>query len=160
MDIKSAAETTRSDLLNMRDSLAAELDRIRNHAQVICDLHWESVREEANRRTPRFITRIRVTTGSLQCQWLRAGGKPPSEPGGKILATLVPKGTSRFNPRYKKSVFNSADPWEREIIDETENNYAMLRERYMAISKMKNDLAKTIELTKKSFERVGVPWDQ
>lgn len=67
MDIKSSAETTRSDLFCMRDSLSAELDRIRNHAQIICDLHWESVQEEADRRAPRFITRIRVTTGSLQC---------------------------------------------------------------------------------------------
>ncbi|MGP9509322.1 MULTISPECIES: conjugative transfer protein MobI(A/C) [unclassified Halomonas] len=160
MDIIKSAEKTHSELYSMRDSLAAELDRIRNHAQIICDLHWENVREEAGRRAPRFITRIRVTTGSLQCQWLRAGGKPPSEPGGRIMATLVPKGTSRFNPRYKQSAFNSAEPWEREIIDETEINYAMLRERYMAISKIKNDLDKTIGLTKKSFERIGFLWDQ
>lgn len=160
MDIKPFFETTRLELFSIRDSLAAELDSIRNHAQIICDLHWENIREESNQRVPRFITRIRVTTGSLQCQWLRAGGRPPIEPGGRIMATLVPKGTGRFNPKYKTSAFNSAEPWEREIIDETEINYALLRERYMVISKMKNDLEKSVTLAKKSFERVGFQWDK
>lgn len=160
MELKTTHEQTRADLLATDNALEGELARIRHHAQIICDLHWENIKEEANRRVPRFITRVRATTGSLQCHWLRAGGRPPTQSGGKIQAVHVPKGTGRFNPRYKQSAFNSAEPWEREIIDETENNYAILRERYMVISKMKNDLDRAITLAMKSFDRVGIPWDQ
>lgn len=158
MELQSVSQKTQSELQAVRDFLNAELDRIYQHAKIICDLHWENISEESGDRSPHYITRVRLSAGSLQCHWLRAGSRPPSKPGGIIQAVYIPKGTARFNPRYKSSAFNKADPWEREIIDETEHNYAMLRERYMIISKMKNDLLKTMVLAQKSYERAGIPW--
>jgi len=158
MPLQEIASMSMTGMQAILSELDAELERTYLHAKMICDMHWENMLEEADDRTPRFITRVRPYKGSLQCIWMRAGSRPPSKKGGQIKATHVPKGTGRNNPNYKSSAFNKAEPWERELIDETEANYALLRERYMKLSNVRNEIHKTNALAHKAFGRVGILW--
>lgn len=157
MTVSLLAEKSLGRAFSFEESIAEELLAIEQHAKVICDLHWQSLEEERDGRTFRFITRIRTDRGLLQCHWLYAGTK--AQKGKPLMAKHVPKGTARFNPNYKMSVFNKAEPWERDIIFETEKNYSLLRERHMKLIKIRDEFRRYKNITKESYERVGIPWE-
>ncbi|MGP9796995.1 conjugative transfer protein MobI(A/C) [Halomonas sp. 86] len=158
VDLEVHARLSCVSLERVKAELESELVRIQEHAQMICDLHWENLDDEKRDRSFKYITRIRTSKGSLQCQWMKAGSRPPAE-GRKFQATYIRKGTARNNPRYKTSAFNKAEQWEREIIDETENNYALLRERYALVCRCIAEIDKITSLAGQAFERVGIPWE-
>lgn len=156
----NVAETAKNSMAHLPEILMIidkEMHGVVSQAQAICDLHWQSITEERGDRSIRYITRIQGDGGVLQCQWLLSGTKPLGT--GKIMAKLVPKGTARFNPRYKASSFNKAEPWEYEIITETEENYARLRERHMQLVKIRADFLRYVKNTKDSYERLGILWN-
>lgn len=125
------------------------------HARMICDLHWENMRDEQEARgEPALLhTRARVINGSLQAVWMKASG--PVKLGNKekrYIAREIPKGTGRESPKYTKRIYTGLSAWERELVEYTEGHYEKQRERALITAKWRRLLKRHRQLVEDSYE--------
>lgn len=85
-------------------------------------------------------TRVVFKDGTLSIQWLRnryvkqGEGKP-----SKVYSTYIKKGAG-FS--YSMSLFKREPLWVRELVEATEEDYTVLRERAASLTKLRTELRK------------------
>lgn len=161
--VASASEVLLTDLSSSSFEVLEALERsveqeflhAAAHARMICDLHWENMREEQEiRGEPALLhTRVRVINNSLQAVWMKASGPVNlGEKGKRYIAKEIAKGTGRESPKYTKRIFTGLSAWERELVEYTEGHYEVQRDRALIASRMRRLLKRNRQLLDSCYE--------
>lgn len=122
------------------NSLDAALAQIIVEAQIEADLYWSVVKSSRDDYTGwdsfcRIGTRITVKGGSFSAEWYRNRYAPnPGGPAKIVYSTYLRKGKGYS---YPMSIFSREPDWVQTQVAATEAQYAKLRERAAALTKIR-----------------------
>lgn len=131
-----------------RDILTAEARQCCAHYHLA---HKDSRSLESKEGRGFFGTRVRRVDGSLSMIWYR-NRIVNTKQGPKTYSNHLKKGQGF---RYPKSAFRGAKKWEMEIIEATEDRYALIRERWSYLTVILRELSKLRRSLKK--QKDGLP---
>ena len=141
-------EANKSTIDALIPTIENEILRLMIEARKQCDSFWCANKAARDEKLQwRMGTRVRFYKGSLLLEWYKNRFVPGEDPSKKeVLSTFIPKGAGNsFNIEGLKKLCLS--DWEREVVEETEKEYATIRARYNHLSKMKRYLMMYKKLT-------------
>ena len=146
--------TNNRTIETMAANINNEVLRLMIEARKQCDSFWyanEAARDE--KLQWRMGTRVRIYKGALLLEWYKNRFAPGEKPGKKgVYSTFIPKGAGNSHNIQKLKDLCLSD-WEKEVVEDTEKEYALIRARYNHLSKMKRYLIMYKKLTEIELAR-------
>ncbi len=143
LSLEECNEASDQNRAAIQRALHTELLVVTTHARKLADSFWamnHAMREENDPELQGYFgTRARLRDNTLSIDWYRnyfirdkvTGKKRP-------ISKHIAKGEGF---RYSKRSFKGAKEWEQEVIEEVEDQYAMLRKRAHLLRTMRRALA-------------------
>jgi hypothetical protein len=137
-------QESRMFVQSIREQIQREIRIIALQGQKIADAYWEGVKavresEGPDKAKTYLGTRVFLQKDSVSFQWFRQRPNPNPDKGGKKSTTKV---FSRYlkkgnQMRYSRHHFARDPDWLKELVEEAENGYELLRRRVAALTQMK-----------------------
>ena len=150
LSLEECNEASDQNRAAIQRALHTELLVVTTHARKLADSFWamnHAMREENDPELQGYFgTRARLRDNTLSIDWYRnyfirdkvTGKKRP-------ISKHIAKGEGF---RYSKRSFKGAKEWEQEVIEEVEDQYAMLRKRAHLLRTMRRAMSEYQELMK------------
>jgi len=118
-------------------------------AKETCEYFWEKAREgqEENKQYPRLGSRVRLIKNTLAIVWYHSSYLLKPKAGGKRVFTAKHISKPRHKFRYSNAALSNAYPWEKENVEDTENDYAKFRQRQSLITEIRSRLSRFKNIT-------------
>jgi|SRR5690554_4103087 hypothetical protein len=137
-------QDSRLFIQSIHEQIQRELRIIALQGQKIADAYWDGIKairesDGADEAKTYLGTRARLHKGSVAFDWFRQRPNPNPDKGGKKSTTKV---FSRYlkkgnQMRYSRHHFARDPDWLKELVEEAENGYELLRKRSAALTQMK-----------------------
>lgn len=138
--IPDIAAAYQSSITLQLDAVDRMMDLVAVDARWKADIYWESVRNplEGDDGFCRIATRVTYRNGYVSMQWLRNRYvKQPDNKPSKVYSTYIRKGSSSA---YSMRDFKNEPGWVRDLVEATEAEYVVLRERATKLSTLRRTL--------------------
>ncbi len=150
-DIEAALARSRDFVTALEQRIDQQRDVVTAQALQVNDAFWDAVkatREESGDKLRGYYgLRVRRRGNALEIVWFRNKTYNTKE-GRKTFPDSIPKGLQH---RYSSRSFKGAQPWERSMIEETEEQCAPLRRQWELLSR----LAHTVREYRKVISEQG-----
>lgn len=118
-------------------------------AKETCEYFWMVTRrdQELNKQFPKLGSRVRVLKNTLSIIWYYSPFtlKLPSESKKLWVSKHISKPAGKC--RYSTASLSKCYPWEKENINDAENDYEIMRRRQLLITEARSRIKKLKELT-------------
>lgn len=157
ISLEECNDASNENLTSIQRALHTELLVVTTHARKLADSFWTMNHAMRDENDPElrgyFGTRARLRDNTLSIDWYRNYFVQDKATGRKRpLSKYIAKGEGF---RYSRRSFKGAKDWEQEVIEEIEDQYAVLRKRAHLLRTMRRTLAEYELLMKKGLEPGG-----
>ncbi|MCE0759432.1 hypothetical protein LWH94_09465 [Marinobacter sp. G11] len=151
-------QESRMFVQSLREQIQREIRIIALQGQKIADAYWDGVKavreSEGSDKAKTYLgTRVFLQKDSVSFQWFRQRPNPnPKKEGkrskAKVFSRYLKKGSQM---RYSRHHFVRDPDWLKELVEEAENGYELLRRRAAALTQMKYRLREYERLLNQTY---------